>query len=349
MKKAYHLFIALVLVFGVQSCSEQYFTEEGISGIFIQLNANSRIIGQELTISVKTEGGEDITYDAIIYANNEVLSSPSFTQQEIGIVQLRAVYQNLESSVVEVEYHDGSQTNFKKNVLIEDYTGTWCGWCPRVSYAMKLLEEQTDAAVFVAIHRAPVGLQDPYIYEDADELEQLINTPGYPKGFINRLTQWDFPEPDNVGQAIAFTQGANPKLGLKMNSALDGNQISLDVDALFANDFDNLKLVVYLLENGLVYPQVNYTSYFDGENPIEEYVHDYTLRQTLTNIIGDEIDSNSTKRGLEFTRSFTLNVPDNVEDASQIDFVAFLTDEEGNVINARKSTLGESQDYQLLD
>jgi hypothetical protein len=349
MKRAYQLIFTLIIVIGVQSCTEKYFTEEGISGIFIQLNANSRIVGQELAISVKTESGEDITSSAIIYANDEVLSSPTFMTEEVGIVRLRAVYQNIESSMVEVEYHDGSQTNFKKNVLIEDYTGTWCGWCPRVSYAMKLLKEQTDAAVFVAIHRAPVGLQDPYIYENADELEQLINTPGYPKGFINRLTQWDFPEPDNVGQAIAFTQGANPKLGLKMSSTSDGNQISLDVDAFFANDFSNLKLVVYLLENGLVYPQVNYTSYYGGENPIEEYVHDYTLRQTLTSIIGDEVPANSTKRGLEFNRNFTLNVPDNVEDASQIDFVAFLTDEAGNVINVRKSSLGESQDFQLLD
>jgi hypothetical protein len=349
MKKTYRFFIIAILVLGLQSCTEKYFTEEGISGIFIQLNANSRIIGQELSISVKTESGEDITADAIIYANDEVLSSPTFTTEEIGIVRLRAVYLNIESSLVEVEYHDGSQTNFKKNVLIEDYTGTWCGWCPRVSYAMKLLSEQTDAAVFVAIHRAPVGLQDPYIYEDADELEQLINTPGYPKGFINRLTQWDFPEPDNVGQAIAFTQGANPKLGLRMSSSLDANQISLDVDAYFANDFEGLKLVVYLLENGLIYPQVNYTSYYGGENPIESYVHDYTLRETLTDIIGDNIPSSSTQRGLEYNKNFTFTVPDNVEDVNQIDFVAFLTDADGNVINVRRAALGESQEFEILE
>jgi hypothetical protein len=349
MKSAYHLIFVLAFILGLNSCTEQYFTEEGISGIFIQTNANSRIVGQELTISVKTEAGEDITSQSVIYINDEVLSSPNYTTEEVGILRLRAVYQNLETSVVEVEYHDGSQTNFKKNVLIEDYTGTWCGWCPRVSYAMKLLSEQTDASVFVAIHRAPAGLQDPYIYEDADELEQLINTPGYPKGFINRLTQWDFPEPDNVSQAIALSQGANPKLGLKMTSVLDNNQISLDVGAYFANDFEGLKLVVYVLENGLVYPQVNYTSYYGGENPIEEYVHDYTLRKTITNILGDEVSASSTKRGLEFTRNFSFNVPENIEDINQVDFVAFLTDAEGHVLNVRKSALGESQDYQLLD
>lgn len=331
------------------SCSEKYETEEGISGIFIQTNSNSRIIGQELTVSVKTEAGEDLTDLATIYANGEILAVPNFNTNEVGIVTLRATYQGLETAEVEIEYHDGSQTNFKKNVLIEDYTGTWCGWCPRLSYAMKLVGEQTDNAVFVAIHRAPTGLSDPYVYNDANELEQLINTPGYPKGFINRLTQWDFPEPDNVGQVIAFTQGANPKLGLKMSSTIDNNQISLDVDALFAKDFEDLKLIVYVLENGLVYPQVNYTSYFGGDNPIEDYVHDYTLRETITDILGEEVPSSSTKRGLEYKRTFSFSIPENIEDINQVDFVAFLTDSEGNVINVRKTALGENQDFQFLE
>lgn len=349
MKTVNQLFLIFFIGLGIQSCTERYFTEEGISGIYVQTDSNSKIIGQDLTISVKTEAGEDITDEAVIYVNDEVLPSANFNTDEIGIVSIKAEYRNIESAVVQVEYHDGSQTNFKKRVLVEDYTGTWCGWCPRVSYGMKLLSEQTDASVFVAIHRAPAGLQDPYIYEDADELEVLINTPGYPKGFLNRLTQWEFPEPDNLSQAIALTQGANPKLGLKMASVVESNQITLNVEALFANDFDNLKLIVYLLENGLKYDQVNYTSYFGGENPIDDYEHNHTLRQTLTNIIGDDVDSSESKRGLEFSRTFSLEVPGTIEDISQVDFVAFFTDAEGHVINVRKSSLGETQDYELLE
>lgn len=343
------LLTLIVFLISLQSCTEQYFTEEGISGIFVQTDSSSKIIGQELIIRVTTQSGEDITDLAVITANEEVLSTPVFSTAEVGIVKLKAVYKNIESELVEVEYHDGSQTNFKKNVLIEDYTGTWCGWCPRVSHAMKLLSEQTDAAIFVAIHRAPAGLQDPFIYDNADELEQLINTPGYPKGFINRLTQWDFPEPDNVGQAVAFTQGANPKLGLRMRSEVVGESISLDVESYFANDFENLKLVVYLIESGLVYPQINYTSYYGGVNPIENYVHDYTLRKTITNILGDNVPTAYTQRGLEFSRNFTFSIPENIEDLSQVGFVAFLTDEEGNVVNVRRASLGENQEFQLLD
>lgn len=336
------------VIFGT-SCTENYEFEKGVVGIYMLADANSKIIGQEVSLEVKTEDGEDITELTQIYVNGELMSSPSFSTDEVGFYEFKAVYENVETQILEVEYHDGSETFFKKRVLVEDYTGTWCGWCPRISYALGLVEEQTDDAVLVAIHRAPSGTSDPYTYDDADELELLINTPGYPKGFINRLTQWDFPEPDNISQVIGFTQGSSPKLGLKMNSQLDGDSVNLDVDALFANDYSNLKLVVYILENALVYPQVNYTSFYDNVNPIEDYVHNHTLRHTLTNIIGDEIDSSITQRGMTLSKNFNFQIPENITDIENVEFVAFLTDEEGHVINVRKSVIDENQEFELLE
>lgn len=351
MKKSFLFFLFFGIAIYLQSCSEHYNTEEGIAGIYITTDSSSNTVGEQITINVRTSGTQtqDVTAASDIFVNGELLSSPVFTTENPGTYAITARYDSFESEMLEVEFTELPEINFKKRILVEDYTGTWCGWCPRVSYGMKLLSEQSDAAVFVAIHRAPSGTQDPYTYDDADDLEILINTPGYPKGFLNRLTQWDFPEPENVSQAIALTQGSNPKVGLKMASSIANNQIDLTVSALFTQDFENLKLVVYLLENGLVYPQVNYTSYYEGENPIEDYVHNYTLRQTLTDIVGDELNNQDTRDESEFTRTFNLNLPDNVTDVNQVDFVAFLTDSEGHVINVRKSALGEIQDYEILE
>ena len=347
MKKIVCLLVCCVGFLTI-SCTEKYNIEEGISGIYIVTDANTKIVGQEISLQVKTDSGEDITDQSTIYADGEKLTSPVYTSEEVGIVNFKAEYLNANSSEVSIEYHDGSQTIFKKRVLVEDYTGTWCGWCPRISRALELVDQQTDDAVFVAIHRAPAGTQDPYIYEDADELELLIETPGYPKGFINRLTQWNFPEPDNVGQVIGFTQGANPRLGLKMSSSIDDSQINLNVEALFANDFENLKLVVYVLENGLVYPQVNYTSHYNGENPVENYVHNHTLRKTLTNILGDEVDNTQTRTGNTYFREFNFEIPQEIQNTDEIEFIAFLTDDQGNVINVRKSDIGENQEFEIL-
>jgi hypothetical protein len=329
------------------SCTEKYETIEGEPGIFILASSSSAIAGEEISFEVKKEDGEDVTEEADILINGETILGNSFSAEAVGFYEVYARYQNFSSSTVDIEYHDGSQINFKKRALIEDYTGTWCGWCPRVSYAMKLVVNQSDAVELVAIHRAPSGTQDPFNYEDAGPLEALINTAGYPKGFINRLNKWNTPEQDNTGQALDFTQGINPKLGLKMSSELQGNNLNLTVEVQFAKDFENSKLVVYVLENGLVYPQVNYTSFYGGFNPISDYEHNYTLRTTLTNILGDEVPTSETRTGSFYERNFNFEVPEIIEDVSQVDFVAFMVDEEGNVINVRKASLGEHQEFEI--
>lgn len=331
------------------ACEEKYDIQEGITGIYLVTNENSRIVGQTLELNVNTDAGENVTEQSTIFVNGEPIDGNTYNTDEVGIVSVRAEYLNLSSEVLEVEYSDGSEINFRKRALVEDYTGTWCGWCPRVARAIELVDEQSDDVVFVAIHRSPSGTQDPYVFEDADALESLINTPGYPKGFINRMTQWDFPEPDNVGQVLSFTQGANPKLGLAISSEISGNQVDLDVDIQFSQDFQGLKLVVYLLENDLVYPQVNYTAYYNGVNPVEDYVHDHTLRATMTDVLGDPISGEETLTGSITTESFNFDLPSEIENAQNLEFVAFIIDENDEVVNVRKSEINTSQTFEILE
>lgn len=339
------ILMMLLLIF--VSCSEKYEINVGESGIFAIHNASTRVVGEETLIRVFTEEGTEVTSESVIYVNGEEIQDNSFVANETGFYEVVAKYFNLESTQLFVEYQDGSQTNYRKRVLVEDYTGTWCGWCPRVAEGMKLVGDISEDIVFVAIHRAPVGTADPYNYTNAESLEQLINTPGYPKGFINRINQWEFPEPFNIDQVLAYTQGSNPRLGLALNSSVSNNKINVDVKVGFAKDFQNLKLVVQVLENGLVWPQVNYTEYYDGLNPVENYVHDYTLRTTLTDILGDEIPNAETRLDNNWVKSIAYDIPDFIEDVSQVDIVAFVVDESGEVVNVRKSSLGENQEFEL--
>lgn len=348
MKSTLIRFIFLTCIVLFSSCSEKYVILEGVSGIYINVSSSTNLIGEEISLQVMTENGDEVTDEAELFVNGELLEGNSFTSDEVGNYTFLAKYLNLESRELIIEYYDdGSLVLFKKRALIEDYTGTWCGWCPRVSHGMKLVAEETDAVEFVAIHRAPSGTQDPFNYLNAGPLEALINTAGYPKGFINRLTKWNAPEQENIGQVVSFTQGTNPRLGLKMDSELNGNNIQLKVEAQFAKNFEGIGLVVYLLENGLVYPQVNYTSFYGNVNPISDYVHNYTLRRTLTDILGDPIDANDTRTGNVYERSFDFEIPENIEDVSQVDFVAFMVDAEGHVINVRRAALGEVQEFEI--
>jgi hypothetical protein len=87
-------------------------------------------------------------------------------------------------------------------------------------------------------------------------------------------------------------------LGIKINSTLNNQTISGSVSVKFGTIFNSpLKIVIAMVENGLVYPQVNYYSpqygatpyLYGGVSPINNFVHNGVLRKTYTNLFGDDI------------------------------------------------------------
>ena len=232
---------------------------------------------------------------------------------------------------------------FKKRVLIEDYTGTWCGNCTRVSHAISQVVEQTDKVVTVAIHNG----NDPYHFQGIAPLKNLIlpNSPlALPVSRLNRLKVWTFPEPTNAQEALNLT-GNNSGLGLAMNSTVETATINLEVKIKFALNYSNLKLVVYLLEDGLIYSQRNYTTYYNNVNPILNYVHNHVLRVSMTNILGDVI-AESTTAGNSISKLFSIPIPSNIENLNNISFVAFLVGEDNYAINTRASMANENQEFE---
>ncbi len=234
--------------------------------------------------------------------------------------------------------------NFKKHVLIEDYTGTWCGNCARVAYAVEQVKQQTDKAVTVAIHDG----NDPYSYNGIDSLKILISpnsTWALPIARLNRMTVWTYPEPTNIQQAIDLT-GNNTTLGVALNSTIANGTINLDVNMKFIQNYTGLKLVVYLLEDHLIYDQRNYTNYFNGINPIPNFEHNHVLRKYITKSIwGDALTG--TNYNATITKSFSLTIPTNISNPTNISFAAFIVDSNNNVLNARASLANENQAFEV--
>jgi thiol-disulfide isomerase/thioredoxin len=233
---------------------------------------------------------------------------------------------------------------FQKRVLIEDYTGTWCGNCARVAYAIdEVFAQPNNKAVTIAIHNG----NDPYNYVDIAPLKNLIspnNSLQLPQSRLNRTITWTFPEPNNLNQVKNLTSN-NCGLGLAMNSTVSGGNLNLDVNVKFAQNYTNLKLVVYVLESHLIYRQYNYTTYFGAINPILNYEHNHVLRTSLTNVLGDPFTGN-TVFGQTITKNFSLAVPSNIANAANLNFVAFVVDANNNVINVRASDANENQIFE---
>lgn len=348
MKKLTAIVFAIALAWG---CSSDYTILDSYDSVILTADNSNKLVGETITFTVKDNNGNDHTAESVFYVDGQEQEGNTFTADVTGSHQVTASFSGLDSEALTVTFGDGSELNFRKRVLIEDYTGTWCGYCTRVAYAIELVKAQTDFVVPVAIHRAssnPTSADyDPYNY-DATELESTLNAVGYPKGFLNRRTRWIGPEPNHIAQVINLTQGENPKLGLALKPVVTNGTINLDVKVNFSRDFQDLKLVVYVLENGLVHEQHNYTSYYNGVAVIEDWEHEHVLRSCLTNIMGDNISNSETITYNTFTRSFNVAVPQNVTNAANIEFVAFVVDQNGRTLNVRSAHTGDDQEFEIL-
>jgi len=347
MKKLNLLLTALFFGLFI-SCSKDDKNSGGsspVQSIAITANLTESYVGDNIIFTVKGDNATVLTTSAIIYVNTSALVSNSFMATNVETLSVYAVYQlsstvTLTSPTIQIPVQQC--VNFNKRVLIEDYTGTWCQYCPRVAYAISQVKLQTNDAVPVAIHRG----SDPYNFAAASSLESMIGLTGYPTGMLNRKAIWSYPETNYISQPVNLTSGINPRIGLALNTSLSGNTANVEVNVKFGKNFTNLKLVVYALEDNLIYNQTNSTSFYGGVNPIVNFDYDDVLRGFLTtNILGDDI-TGSTNLNDVYTKSFTYAIP-SVYVASNMHFVAFVVDSNGKALNARNAGNAEIQTFEI--
>jgi len=302
--------------------------------------------GDTVSFSVKGNNNQDVTNSATISVNGSAITGNSFETTTAGSLQVTASYQNITTnsalnvSVAEDYY------KFTKNVLVEDYTGTWCGYCPRVSHAIELSRQQTGQITVVAVHN-----DEEYYCSEVTQLENAFGITGYPTAKVDRASDWTYPEPSNVDQVVEPTLCDNAPLGLAITPSLSGSTMTIKVDAKFSQDFDfdETKLVVFVLEDGLIADQENYTSYYGGVDVISNFEHNHVLRASLTNVAGDAITSNLVTNSI-YTKTFTANVPSNVANTSNMSIVAFISNEnfvgDSQVLNSRMAHFGDTQTFE---
>ncbi|WP_457616329.1 Omp28-related outer membrane protein [Lutibacter sp.] len=312
-----------------------------LSSIILSSDKNELILGETATLSVFGNEGTDFTSSATFYVNGTQIPGNSYTPSARGTDVVTATYDTFTSNELTLV------TGFTQKVLIEDYTGAWCGWCPRVAYGIEQVENQTNNAVIAAIHRGNSSgdYYDPYNYP-AESLESFINLQGYPTAKINRLTTWDYPEPENVSQVLGYANGANTT-GLAVSSTLTGTTLDITVKINFlGNALNGEKLVVYILENGLVLNQTNYTQYYGGVSVIQNFVHNNVLRQVPTDIFGDAITASELDATTNnYVKSFNTTLTTNIENTANLSLAVFVVSSSGNVINVQSAAVGENKDF----
>jgi hypothetical protein len=281
-----------------------------------------------------------VTGAAIISVNGVQIDGNRFMATVMGDLEATATKDVLTSAIFTLPVVDETApATFARNAVIEDFTGTWCGWCPRVSYGIEQVEAASDRVFAIAAHSGD-NMENSY----SSALVSQFNPGGsYPTAVINRDAVWTYPEPDNVAQATNLATGTT-STGLSLNSMLVGNQLKVYVSSAFAQSTTGAKLVVLVLEDGIVASQGNYTSYYGGVDPIPQFEHNHTLRHSMTNVLGDAIAN--TAANSKNQHVFDIPVPSLVNDRSKMTLVAMIVGSDNKVLNATGAHVGTDKDYE---
>lgn len=316
--------------------------------IILSANSTSVNLGDTVTFTVNTNGGDNVTAMSSIQLDGSPISGNTFTPNMVGTYQFSASYGSLVSNSVTVTATQQA-VKFKKNVLIEDYTGTWCGYCPRVAYGIELVEGQTNQVVVVASHLSSTT-PDPYQNSLSLSLANSFGVSGLPTAKLDRTMDWDYPEPNNVNQVISYT-ATDADAGIALNPVMNGNNLDVNVQVNFGGDFSsaNTKLVVYLLEDGLVYNQTNYTSYYGGASTIVGFIHDNVLRAGFTAALGNNIPANESVAGNIYSTSVSMSLPSSISNTNNLKVVAMVVTDGNQAINSRVADFGEDQSFEVAE
>lgn len=358
------LILALALAF-LSSCSK---TEDNVplTAAPIEVNVEKMVrkaslVNQEIPFRVVNEKGDDVTDKTTFYVNGELVEGSVFSSDKVGDFKVYGIYKDEKGADVKTQEVEFKVIIPKRKVVIEDYTGTWCGWCPKVIAGIEALKEKVDKSfsadgttsniAVVAIHEKGGGpLADPYQYGKLADLKKEFKVSTLPAARINRNTVWEVPE---VGpydfSAITAMAGKDTNIGIGVYSELDKGNLKVQVDVAYADGSEEGdKLVVYLLEDGLVNDQQNYLndtegSVFKGKgDPIKDFVHNEVLRKSLTGIFGNPIKADALKAKLV---NFEMAVPADYN-AKNLVLMAMIVDKDNNAKNAQMAHVGDDKPYE---
>jgi N-acetylneuraminic acid mutarotase len=185
-------------------------------------------------------------------------------------------------------------------VLLEEGTGTWCGYCPYGADSVKaVLAQNPGKVVAVAIHE---GTNDPMQTAFTTFWANAFNVTSYPSAVINRTKftgQTNYWVSRGVWGSycnqILATKRSPVSITVK-KSFYDPatKQISLDFDVLFHQGSNKaVRLSIAQVQNNMICGQSYYPA-SGGSTVIGDFEHNHVLRQVIPDNYGEVLNTTGT-------------------------------------------------------
>lgn len=359
MKK--NVFYFVLSMFLLQACSKDSNNSNGgVTALTITASKTSLFADglDETKLTVKDQDGKDVTNSVNFKRNTFAVYSSTqvFEYGEHGVYKFTASSGSITSNEVTVTVADPGPAKFTTKVIAEDCTGAWCGWCPRLTHKFDSYMHRYPNLFTIGVHNG-----DIYALSSIEStLRAKFGVTGFPSAIINRDIK--FNDNGNIN-SLADSTGLLPYLkaravaGLAINSTRTGNTLNITTKVKFdANISQGLKIVVCVVEDGLVLGQTNYYNnnntypgnpYFSAGSTITNFVHNGVLRVATTPILGADVTASSQTKNNEFTHTSTADLTGiNATNAKVVAFVLFAdgTTKKG-ILNAQWAAVGTNKNY----
>lgn len=189
------------------------------------------------------------------------------------------------------------ETEAKRVVLLQEFTGQQCVNCPEAAkIATGLLEAYPENVVVVALHAKGHGFVPSWSGDlglPKDEAMEYLRfyggdaTTGLPSGVINGIQfEGKYIQDRSTWTAqVASQMELEPDCVMDMEHSVDGKKHTVTVKLDPSDKLDyNVSLILWLIESGMIGQQSSQT-----EGTIKDYVHNHAFRECLNGLWGEEL------------------------------------------------------------
>lgn len=238
--------------------------------------------------------------------------------------------------------------NFPRRIVMEEATGTWCGYCPEgIATIERMKERYPDNFIAISVHND----EDMRVADGSyATFEEMIG--GYPSARVNRMRWQDLSPFDLEGEI----DGAEAKIEATASFTGDGRiNVATETTFGFSEKGNHAYNIAYVLVEDKVGPyyQVNFSSDpsapEDPENYLDWWIHQGERVEVLHDDVARAIYNYDGIEGLlptVFTEGeaiaseYTVDLPSYTQNPANLRVVTLLIDAlNGEIMNAASTRI----------
>lgn len=303
--------------------------------------------GDKVTFTV-TYNGQDVTSEAVVSdalsAAPSRLPAPEFTPEEEGTYLFVAEYNGKLSNTVTVEVINTDvkiESRFDRHVLVAEFTGASCAFCP-AGYDNMMLQFSKPAMAsykpnvhICAFHSEEMG-QDSLAINATQDLKGMFAGLALPSYTIDLRDAGGLDSDGlagfNTALKAAFKEHT-PHCGVAVSSTLSDGGRSAEIQVKVASELTSQYRVVVLVVQDKIVGYQKHGTY--GE--LNDYIHKHVVRQVVTTytgtFTGEKLtDDGRIAAGTEVSKKWNVDV-DRRWVLENTEIYAIVLDKDGYVNN----------------